>query len=376
MLVSIRRMASGTPLPLGDLLTVVLVTSPVPSCPSTEMLEATLGSFVAGGGLDHCVKLIVSDSYTVASAGQQPKPKSGRVPQAWGAAYEVFRDRVDSMISAVDSEHGDLTRASQVFAKAVHIRMAERSGFGGCAKAALAKVSTPYILLLQHDRPCLRAFDCRRIVSVMELSGDAAKYIGLPTKSSLARSSIQNVRERCGIALDREHADGLVGDVAAAAGVGLRFLFFWYDSAHVCQAEHYRRFVFNTGRVPRGGFPEDTLGQSMHAELCAAAASGDWRRVHAEYGTYLFVDGLDEIAGHLKGRKYMDVSELQRRGWDGPISRRCPFGMEAPEDTSRQGVDRPEKQRCFDAEAAGDEIRDSSSESGGNDPTIDLWADL
>lgn len=376
-------MVSGPLAPLEDLLTVVLVTSPVPSCPSTEMLEATLGSFVAGGGLDRCMKLIVSDSYTVASAGQQPKPKSGRVPQDWGSAYEVFRDRVDAMIAAVSCEEGELPRASRVFARAVHIRMSERSGFGGCAKAALAAVSTPYILMLQHDRPCLRAFDCRSIVAVMQSSDNAAKYIGLPTKSSLSRSSRQNVRERCGIALHSDLADGLVGDVAAAVGISLRFLFFWYDSAHVCQAEHCRTFVFNTGRVPRGGFPEDTLGQSMHAELCAAAAGGDWREAHAAYGTYLFVDGDDEIAGHLKGRKYLDTSELQRRGWEGPISRRCPFGMEVPEQCLRRAPDEQKRgwsggivpRRSCDADASAVGAQESSGESTGA-PSLDLWADL
>ena len=46
-----------------ELLSIVLVTSPVPSNPSTQMLEHVLSSCTEGGGLEACQKIIVSDAW-------------------------------------------------------------------------------------------------------------------------------------------------------------------------------------------------------------------------------------------------------------------------------------------------------------------------
>merc|ERR1712139_389734 len=85
---------------------------------------------------------------------------------------------------------------------------------------------------------------------------------------------------------------------------------------HICRAEHYRTFVLRGGKVPRGAFPEDTLGQAFLAELKAAGQDG-WREVHARYGTYLYLDGGPAIVGHLKGRKFQDEATLREKGWRG-----------------------------------------------------------
>ncbi|CAE7281015.1 unnamed protein product [Symbiodinium natans] len=55
------------------------------------MLEHVLSSCVTAGGFGACPKIVVSDGFRVASAGQRPKPKAGRIPPDWEEPYEVFR---------------------------------------------------------------------------------------------------------------------------------------------------------------------------------------------------------------------------------------------------------------------------------------------
>ena len=59
---------------------------------------------------------------------------------------------------------------------------------------------------------------------------------------------------------------------------------FHRDFAVQSSASHYRDFVFARGRIPGGGFPEDSLGQTMHAEICAGARANTWHEVHSIYG--------------------------------------------------------------------------------------------
>jgi hypothetical protein len=56
--------AGGTAL-LRDRLTVVVTTSPVPSNPSTAMIEELFQSFAMCPGLSACRKIIVCDGFNV-----------------------------------------------------------------------------------------------------------------------------------------------------------------------------------------------------------------------------------------------------------------------------------------------------------------------
>eukprot|EP00747_Dinoflagellata_sp_TGD_P218825 gnl/TRDRNA2_/TRDRNA2_91028_c0_seq1.p1 gnl/TRDRNA2_/TRDRNA2_91028_c0~~gnl/TRDRNA2_/TRDRNA2_91028_c0_seq1.p1 ORF type:complete len:370 (+),score=55.33 gnl/TRDRNA2_/TRDRNA2_91028_c0_seq1:139-1248(+) len=316
-------------LSMEELLTVVLVTSPVPCHPSTEMLEWVLRSYVANAdGLWRCPKIIVSDGFTITarSEGQQSRVKLGRIPLEWAAPYSEYRERLDVLCkSSIGGAEETLDAAALAFMHCKHMPMDRHRGFGGCLEAALPLVTTPYVLVLQHDRPCHRAFDCRGILAAMEGAGGVVKYVGLPTKASLARSHPEQILNGCQIRVDEESAtDSAVSEAAASSGIQLRLLLFWYDSTHICQTKHYRYFVFEEPppmvprRVAKGGFPEDSMGQAMHQEICAAARNGKWRDVHATYGTYIYVpsDGLP-LVGHVRGRRYLSSDVLNERGWGG-----------------------------------------------------------
>ncbi|CAK0843483.1 unnamed protein product [Prorocentrum cordatum] len=168
--------------------------------------------------------------------------------------------------------------------------MAEHKGFGGCVYSALRHVTTPYVLVLQHDRPCLRSFDAAGILAIMEASGGSVKYVGLPTKASLARSEPHNLMSRWHIDVDGDIIGPAAKAAAATVGYQLRVLPFWYDSTHI---------------------------EEMHAEICAAARAGSWRQAHARYATWLATDGGGPVVGHLRGRRYHEEAQLALHGWSG-----------------------------------------------------------
>ncbi|CAJ1454008.1 unnamed protein product [Effrenium voratum] len=259
-----------------ELLSIVLVTSPVPSNPSTQMLEHVLSSCTEGGGLEACQKIIVSDGFRICETSQRPKPKAGRVAEEWAAPYEEFRSRVDGL-------------------QVKHLRCAEHKGFAGCLHIALRQVATAFVLVLQHDRPCLRPFDASGILEV--LAKGRAKYVGLPSKASLARTEASHLASNW-------HVRSCEAVIGSDKEWVLRPLFMWYDSAHICRVDHYKDLVFRKGRDWSGGFIEDSFGQEMQTALRAAVATGSWREVHEAYGTYLYDDGAGPVIGHLNGRRY------------------------------------------------------------------------
>jgi len=292
------------------------VTSPVISNPSTEMLEKTVSSYLDGTGLARCSKVLVSDGYTVAAPSQQPKQKSGRVAQDWVAPYEEFRDRVDKLVAAGGAFPGPLPDMSvpNSFWLCSHLRLPDHRGFGGCVYCGLRRVTTPYVLVVQHDRPLVRPFSASSIVRAMEASHGAVKYVGLPTKASLSKISPDSMMHY-GIPKRECTLPPEVSQAAAVAGIELRVLPFWYDSSHICLVSHYMEFVFLKGRVPGGAFPEDSVGQELVTEL--KNANGTWREVHAAFSTFLVVDGPLPMVGHFRGRKYRDLEERKRLGWTG-----------------------------------------------------------
>ncbi|CAK9037230.1 Hypothetical protein (Fragment) [Durusdinium trenchii] len=282
---------------LQEQLSLVLVTSPVPSNPSTELLEHVLNSFFAAyQGLAECDAWVVSDGFRVAEPAQRPKPKAGRIAEGMVAPYEEFRSRLDAL------------------AHVRHVRAPEHKGFAGCLHIALRKVFTPYVLVLQHDRPCLRAIDATSLLEAMEHFG--VKYLGLPTKASLARTSEEYLASSWRIRPE-------VLQLKDTSDRVLRPLLFWYDSAHICSVEHYKDLVFRKGREWSGGFIEDSFGQEMQIALRQASSTGTWREVHQIYSTYLYDDGCGPIIGHLDGRRYrpetgrtlMEVEKRKLTGW-------------------------------------------------------------
>jgi len=175
-----------------------------------------------------------------------------------------------------------------------------RHGFGFAVRAALDYVQTPYVVVMQHDRPFTRIANVPRVLDAMESQAARFKYVGFPTSTTIGHQ--YHVLSKYGLRID---------PITVDSG-GLQFvpLLQWYDSAHVCNVEYYRNFVFGPRRlVARGGFIEDKLGQAMLSDIRAQGVTA----AHSQYGTFIAVgDGFTEpCVGHLDGRDAMNRSKFR-----------------------------------------------------------------
>lgn len=280
-------------LPLGEKLTVILTTSPVGRHPDTDLIDEVIGSMQLVDGVHECRLIIVCDGYRCESgegvAFTQPKYRVGIVDPASAANYEEYKARL---------------RAKALASSTLEVlELESRHGFGFAVKAALEVIRTPYVFVMQHDRPILGRVNLPRLVAAMERDPARLKYIGLPSSSTLPHQ--YQVLSKYSLHLQPIFAD--------PDGLQLVPLIQWYDSAHVCQTEYYRNFVFDPKRklVARGGFIEDKLGQFQLADIRSRGVDV----AHPQYGTFVAVGPACEfgepLIGHLNGRDPRNVKKFR-----------------------------------------------------------------
>ena len=284
---------SSDRLSLHDEVTVVLVTSYTPACPSTALIEATLASFAFVPGLTSCRTVIVADGY-IASCNSR-KTKMGRLTAADAAPYAAY---VEALSERVVNARGGAAASCgrplpEALAHATVLALDSHHGFGWAVKAALNSglVETPRILVVQHDRAFMRPFDLERAVGCMR-ADDRIRYLLVPTRST--RNHAQTMWCNHGVRLPR----------LEVSGVGLLQLAFWWDSTHLATCAHYRDFVLRHPTLRRGCFPEDTVGRQLLAEvkLRGVAAAEPYHAYLWENANESDADNVDGgVVGHLNG---------------------------------------------------------------------------
>ncbi len=110
---------------LSDLITVLVPTSPIPSHPSTAIIDETLGSIDAAG-LDECRVIVMSD-------GVRPEQEDRAVD------YYEYRER----LAELRERRPNTT--TLMFGSFMHQAAMTRQ--------ALDKVTTPLVLFVEHDTP-------------------------------------------------------------------------------------------------------------------------------------------------------------------------------------------------------------------------------
>ena len=150
-------------------LTVVVTTSAAPSNPSTELIEFTLASFARVPGLCVCRVLVVCDAPQVAARTEY---KLGRVTPARAASYAEYVQRLQDACARRAGAFAGLHAAAV-------LRLGSRHGFAYALRAALAHVTTPYVMPVQHDRSFILGFALRRVLDVMDARPDV-QYVMPP----------------------------------------------------------------------------------------------------------------------------------------------------------------------------------------------------
>ena len=245
-------------------LTLLLTTSPAPSHPCTRLLEETVASLALASGAAGCRLLLVADGCVPAA---QPAYKRGRVDPPGAAAYATYLRRLRYLI----------TSPTSVLHGAQLLCLAERHGCAHALRRALHRVTTPAVLVLQHDRPFAEAVALEPLVQLL-LGCAAVNYIGFPTAFNVKR------RPPAGL---------------PAAPPPLIPLAAFLDSSFLACTAWLRSRVFGRDRytpLPRGCFLEDVLGQH---QLACLRAEGPLS--HARFGTFLLQAAVPLVT-HLDGR--------------------------------------------------------------------------
>lgn len=330
------RAESGSA-PVADSLTIILTTSPTPSAPSTELLEAILGSFreFCPTLLD-CRVVVVFDTFVdVAPANRL---KKGYVTAEGAANWPVYKQNAEKLVlrEFAQVDEGVLMTIEERQAewgspgppgkdnstpyfirrtedrRVTFIEPSERLGFGIAVRSALRAVETPYVWVQQHDWQLGVNIPIESIIEVMTAS-DAdeeapVKYVCLPSVRLLRYASSNHVSPFPAL---RQTTTAFKRDFLTSSSPGepipLTPLFFWHDKTHIASTAHYLQRVFPSRlAMPRGAFIEDHIGQRARNQM----KEGQWRK----WACWLYYPGNGQqlCLKHLKGRTWRG-SEAERK---------------------------------------------------------------
>ena len=132
---------SNVELRLRERLTVLLVTSPIVSHPSTELLDKVVSSFQLVTDLNSCRLIILGDGVKCGKF----LPKRGSVTNEMFSNYSSYLDKIDQKISEAEED--------SLWSKTSLVRMSEHLGFGHVVYHGLRMCQTEYVMVVQHDHP-------------------------------------------------------------------------------------------------------------------------------------------------------------------------------------------------------------------------------
>jgi len=308
-----------------------MTTSPVTSNPSTDLINEVANSlkFIPNSILN-CPKLIICDGYKFRDKN---KFRSGEITSEWVDAYIEYKKNLQVLTENKES----------IFSGAKLLELEERNGFGYAMREGMAHITTPYVIVVQHDRNFTRGFDLLKVVKGMRRHYHWCHYVGLPTSRTIKHASLilskyrvrvstvhadVGDREACAPRVaseDKVHLKALLGTTLsqpktnqneyeskssdASDGwwdssdrencMDLVPLIQWYDSTHIASTSYYRNFVFErrAKRVAKGGFIEDKLGQQQLKVILERGMEA-----HVPYGTFILDDHIDKpTVSHLDG---------------------------------------------------------------------------
>ena len=352
--------------PLEDLLTIIVTTSPIKSNPSTELLERVFQTFTHGGYdfAYKCRKIVVCDgcrqkneSVSKRHTNTKQAMRNGIVDAAQHENYIQFKKNLRELCGSAGQD-------SPFFSSKVE-ELEFRHGYGFALRHALREcITTPYVIVIQHDRTFMRPTPIHETVRAMwhhrnikyvgmsmrsnllyrdhflgkygraymddmgaciqrppELSLDAGLY-GPDSRSTQAMEygGYEALRENIRALMDTyrgsqqntDHLEWLKSNPpqSGKCQLSLTPTFFWYDNVHICETAHYRDFIFNPTykMVVKGGFVEDKLSPVIKKSVERLGLKEGFKR----FGCFLLDDHSGMFfTGHLDGGSYLTAVEKQ-----------------------------------------------------------------
>ena len=241
---------------IEDKLTLITSTSPIPSNPSTNMLEITQKSLFKNEDFAKCKKIIVFDGV--------PPGKEDMTE-----AYEQYK------ANAVK-----LTQTSPYFQNTELVFCEEHMHLSWALREAMKRVTTPFVFVHQHDFLLAKPVDVEGVIRSME-ANPMLKHIRLSRRRNM-----------------RTYWDGMIDEkVPEPHYVPLCRTFGWSDNDHFSPLSYYQDFVFP--RIPRKGPMERFLHRQEKRGLRRN------RKAQEIFGTYLYgPKGGGQYIVHLNGKTW------------------------------------------------------------------------
>jgi hypothetical protein len=316
----------------SSLITIVIVTSPVESNPSTELLDRCLLSIVrAWPELSDCHVVVAADGCQQDESVLDSKRKRvfGKASAAQLRNYHDFLDRleerswmtVDRPTAIQNDDDGDDTG----------LLSTEWLGFAlTLQKAIETHVTTPLVFVTPHDYELetepLKDIRVEQLAQAIlceksDTNRHAVNYIGLHNAKTLTLSQrnasvLQNLPSIVLQETSTMNSENWMLSPLAS----------WKENPHLASVRAYRDVVFENRihRFKRGHFIEDTLGQKM---LQALKDSDDAtitkQQLFESFGTFLLEPPPNEINNkkkqpctfHINGLRYIGADQRTSRGY-------------------------------------------------------------
>ena len=252
---------------LNEKLTIITTTSPIPSNPSTAILEKSMKSIYAIKDLRNCQKIIVFDGVKDANEHYHCRKSTEKIL----IDYEQYKRNVQALVDD----------PSNLYFKNIKLLFLDKFSHQAWAlKAAMKLVLTPFIYCHQHDIEIIRPFDVVGIIKSMEIN-----------------PNIKLVRA-CFGENHPSYFDGPLDDhINGNALVPLVRTFRFSDVDHFTTVQFYEEMVFP--RVTSPNFAEIFVMEPDFVGM-----QNEMLRNHDQWGMYIYGRlGEKTTIKHLDGRE-------------------------------------------------------------------------
>lgn len=153
------------------------------------------------------------------------------------------------------------------------ITLSKRHGFGLAIGAALDRVRTEFVLIVQHDRCFFKPFSLKRVVQTMELNPNELKTVGFTVQNWSGHRDPLFIERTWGIKVTPRKINDLE----------LLPLIKWLGSTLVTRVDYYRSDILPTLQV--GDIVEEPFGHEQHMDIIRHGMGA-----HKKYGYFLLLD--------------------------------------------------------------------------------------
>jgi len=290
---------------MENLLTVLIQTSPLPSHPSTALLEALFRSFDRVDGLKEARIIVLADGCECEEESSSTENfKHGTVSSETRANYKQHLQLLQEKIDSRQAPYQPLKNGTIQLVKFPY-----RHGSARAIAAAFnmqpSIISTPYILIGQHDNFFVR--DVAYLASLLRYMEEESWLQCVHFPSTATLNYVTKVKRRYQLDISKL--------CVGYNGGSFIPLVFWYGRTHLARSSYYTDFILRQcPDLQVSDHLEELFGTVQLKELNKIKKRSDdefedeFRRVHKKYANYVYFDNDTpeeqmEVLYHMSGRK-------------------------------------------------------------------------